>query len=280
MFHFDLDDIIHLERLTDSLGAVVPPAISAAAGKTLQSELREEKLPSLVRGKQVTMRRRLTWVLLDGASGVRVEATETRHVCAPAAAVNNTLEITLAPFSRLEQRARLLLLGLLPLSGLVLGLSGWRLLQFDTAMEPLPWGIAGILVGTLCALAIMTFYTPWIAGMLEGPRAVAFPSRLTPLREALRQAIQTQIVAAKAEAEKERHMAQPLPVPTADPVALADYANSLLEDPAGTVLRFGLWRSETQQAIVAAYTDLQADAAKLSAYEKACRPVSAPAAEH
>ncbi len=280
MFHFDLDDIIQLERLTDSLGAIVPPVISSAAGKTLQSETHEEKLPPLVRGKQVTLRRRLTWILLDGASGVRVEAMETRYLCAPAAEVNNTLEINLAPFSRLEQRARLLLLGLLPLVGLVLGLLGWRLLQFDTAMEPLPWGITGILVGTLSALVIMTFYTPWIAGMLEGPGAVAFPPHLTPLREALRQAIQTQIAAAKAEAENERRTAQPLPAPTADPVALAGYANSLLEDPAGTILRFGLWRAETQQAIVAAHIDLQADATKLSAYEKACRPVITPAVEH
>ena len=278
MFHFDLDDIIHLERLLESVKSSLPATVSAAIGRQLRPELNEEQLAPLERGKQVTLRSRLTWRLLDDATGILVEAAATRYVNPPAGAVDNILEIKATPISRLEARARLTLLGFFPILGLLLGLLGWRMLQFDTAMEPLPWGISGILVGTLVALAIMPFYTAWLAGMLEKPGVACSPARVKQAAEAARRLVVGLIEEERGRTDELKRNAPAAAPPGAAPATLAEYANELVADPPAAILKYGLWRAENRRAIARAFADLQTDAAALAAYRQARRPLSPPAA--
>jgi hypothetical protein len=278
VFHFDLDDIIHLERLLDGAKSLLPAAASAAIGRQLRPEFHEEQLPPLEFGKQVALRRRLTWRLLDDATGISVEAVTTRYINPPAGAVDNTLEIRATPISRLEARARLTLLGFFPILGLLLGLLGWRMLQFDTAMEPLPWGISGILIGTLVALAVMPFYTTWLAGMLEKPRAACSPARVKQAAEAVRRLVAGLIEEERARADELTRNATAAAPPEPLPASLADYTNELVADPPAAILKYGLWRAENRRVIARAFADLQTDAAGLAAYRQARRPLSPPAA--
>ena len=161
----------------------------------------------------------------------------------------------------------------------MIGLVGWRLLQFDTAMMPLPWAITGILVGALCALALLPSATAWIAGLFEGPRSAAYPRQVKRAQAAVRELAGRLIDQERAQAAQERAAAPAAAPPAADPLALAAYANELSADPAQAILKFGLWRAENQRAIAAAFAGLQTDMQALTAYQQARRPLGSPAAD-
>jgi len=262
--HFDLDDIYAIGPLTERLKEIAVTNIRHTVGENAKIDLEDKTLETLQHGRQTILRRKMLWIAARDESALQVEMLLSRFLNPNEASVNNTLRLTVKPVSRLAMIARVLLVSLLPLAGLVGGLFLWRLLQYDTGMTAAPWAIVGAVLGAVVAVAALPFWTHRLGALLEGRQAINARANRQRLNEDLAYEIEVLIgehaTAAPGETREE------LP---AEPAALARYTHALLTYPDAAITVYGLHDQAHRATIADAFAQCFNDAAGYQAYQRA-----------
>ncbi len=271
MRHFDLDDIYAFGPLTERVKELAGASIRHAVGADAKIDLEDNTLETLHHGRQTILRRRLLWTAAQNGSALKVEMLLNRFLNPNEASVNNTLRLTVKPVSRLAVIARVLLVSILPLTGLIGGLLLWRFLQFDTGMTATPWAITGAILGAVVAVAALPFWTNRLGALLEGRKAINAPANRQRLNDELARELEALISAQPASPDEEASEALP-----ADPADLARYAHALLTDPDATIVAYGLYDPKRRTTIAAAFAQCFSEAAQYRVYQQSLSDLNGP----
>ncbi|HPQ71282.1 MAG TPA: hypothetical protein PKW95_19300 [bacterium] len=271
MRHFDLDDIHAFGPLTERLKDTAATTIRDVVGANAKIDLEDNTLETLYHGRQTILRRRLLWTAAHNESALKVEILLNRFLNPNEASVNNTLRLTVKPVSRLALIARVLLVSLLPLAGLVGGLLLWRFLQFDTGMTVAPWAITGAILGAVVAVAALPFWTNRLGALLEGRQAINAPACRQRLGNEL--AGQIEALTSVQPAAPTDEIREDLPAKPAD---LAKYTHDLLTDPDTAIAAYGLYDQARRTAIATAFTQCYSDAAEYKTYQQTLSDLNGP----
>jgi hypothetical protein len=273
--HYDLDDIALLGAFVRDLETSLPAALARALPDGEAAELQTVKHPPLERRRQTALSEDRTWRVKRGEAAVLVKAEIVRFVCAPAGVVDNTLELFLASESPRAGAARLLLLFLMPLLGLLTGLTGWLLLQSDTNMESTGWLIVGGLAGFGLGLAIVERGSAWLGALLDGRGAFSSRANRRAALAAATAEIDRLIAVHRERTRALAATAAPPPPPADDPKALAAYAAELTADPDAGIVKYGLLAAANRDAIARAFARVEHDATLFHTYQESRkRPAS------
>ena len=263
MRFFDLDAIHSLEPMIADFAQTVPAAIRKVTGDDVKIDHQSLTPKPVEHGRQTILHRQLNWTASRNGSALKVEVQLDRYLNPNEASVNNTLLLTVKPFSRLALFSRVLLGGLLPLLGMVGGLLLWRFLQFDTGMIAPPWAITGLILGAIVTVIVLPVWTHRLGTLLEGKKAINVPARRRQLQEALEQTIESLI---------STYAANDLPAFSRElphePPDLAEYTQTLLADPDAAIAAYGLYDAARRETIAAAFTRCFNDAKLFQAYRQ------------
>ena len=247
----------------------MPEALQSTVSSELSIDHQEKHEPPQRNGWQSTLKHKMTWLALANQSGYQIEINLHQHVNAPLVAFNNSLSLRIDPRSKLATQARLILLVCGSITGLLTGLLGWRLLQFDSGMEPLSWAIIGCLFGAVLAAAALPFFTHRLGAILEGKNAPGHPKILANLTLNIKKIVADQISQEKTRQTDQESKNEIDPLPPTEPKQLAALACRLATHPSETSRQYGLWRSEEQNLLRRAFTALQKDPPSWTACKQA-----------
>jgi hypothetical protein len=257
--HYDLDDIAPLTPFLRDLETALAREMARSLDSPGDAALTVERRPPLERRRQVALCEDRTWRVEQDGSALLLKADVVRFVCPAAGEVNNTLELDLALESRRAGLARLLVLFLFPLAGLLIALFGWTTLQSDSNMEAAPWLTAGALAGFALSLLVVGRLSPVLGALLEGGASLLAPAnRRAVLREAAAQ-LESLAAAHRAQTAAEAATAAKQAPPGDEPAQLAAYTAELVADPDAGIAKYGLLAPANREAVSRAFVRLEKD---------------------
>jgi hypothetical protein len=256
--HYDLDDIAPFEPFLNDLGTEMQRELDALALSAAPVVFERTDQPRQPRGNQIAVHRELTWRVTAGDAAIVVRAVASRFVGATAGVVNNTMELSVRPQSPKSRQARTWLLSALPAVGVLVGLFGWWLLQWDTNMPVFPWALFGALLGLVLAVLLIPRISSFVAVWLEGRGALARRANRAKVNAAACAVVERVAGAHRAQTEARRAAATPQ-APPADPAAFAAFAAEFAENPDASLIKFGLLLEPNRTALVNAFHRIEKD---------------------
>jgi hypothetical protein len=266
--HFDLDGIAQMDSMIEELVERLGPAVAEALGKTAPEPERADA-PPMIRGKQTTRNLALAWTTKQDGTQLLVRVDVHRFIHPSTGAVNNTLELFVEPESAKAGAARMTLLLSSPVVGALVGLLGWRLLQWDTNMSLSPWVVFGGLFGAGLGAWAASLFTQRLGAILEGRGSLIRPANRRAAEEAAGRVIEA---CAERHREKTVALAGDADVgmaPGAEAEKLAAYAAEFVEDPDAAVLRYGLLDAGAREAVAQRFAAMEKDPTQYAAFLEA-----------
>ncbi len=266
MRHYDLDDIALFGPFLDELGRDVGRGLAECLNLEEAPLPEVQEHPAIQRGKQTTLMQTLTWTMARGDSALRVRVDTYRFINPALGVIDNTMELSVEPRSAKAGLARLLFLLTTPALSALIGLLGWRLLQWDTNMTFGPWVFFGALLGAVGGVWLATAFPHRLGAVLEGRNAIASADRCLRVEEAAYGVVQAIVKTHQAETESLAAAATPDCAPAAEPGSLAEYATALIGDPDTALVRYGLLRASNRQVAAERFAWIEKDADRYGEY--------------
>ncbi|NLH48260.1 MAG: SoxR reducing system RseC family protein [Myxococcales bacterium] len=255
MRHFDLDAVLPLAPLVAELDRTVGRELAADLALAEPPAAIEKSSPTITRGRQNILLQERLFRAAREDQALLVRLDFCRFVCPSAATVDQTLELFVQPESRRAGMSRLLIGFGLPIFGLLIGLAGWRVLQYDTNMSSLAWLISGALIGLALSFWLMWRFAHHFGAFLEGRQALSSRANRRRIEENLGRAIAATI--AKYAAAAASSTASEPDFPGTDPRRLATYAVELIADPDAAAKRYGLDRTANRERLADAFREME-----------------------
>ena len=269
MHYFDLNPVLALESLAGKMKNAMVQEAFAALGPSRQIEDADHGFVPIAYGRQITTRRRLAWRATEEGSALVIEADLFRYICPTAGTIDGALRLGVRQISRLAPQARILLLALLPLIGIVIGLAGWFFLQSDTSMTAPPWAVAGAILGAICGLLVMPVFTHRLGALMEGQEALNGERNRRAAEEAAVRTVERLIEECSAESVLLGRQHESVKFEAVTPETLAVYADELLDQPDAAILRYGLFLPANREKVGRAFARLNLDPRAFKAYQEA-----------